>query len=195
MKISRSRLADYVKALHQKACRTCSTVIFLHSTNQIVDLWRCRWLCRRQILNSRLASALMTAKTKWTSLNKKTKHELWLWSTLKPDWYARTYTVVCSSCNHNLHCGNFKLFFVVVTVVLFLSLCLFVCSFLWRTARNCSKVRAARAAQFSVHAQRTKQGLIIGAVISDPAVNANKHSYNIWYIRVRMLTTDTRFVF
>ena len=52
MKISRRRLADYVKILHQKACRTCSTIIFLHSTNQIIDLWRCRWRCRRQILNS-----------------------------------------------------------------------------------------------------------------------------------------------
>ena len=52
MKISRRRLADYVKTLHQKACRTCSTIIFLHSTNQIIDLWRCRWRCRRQILSS-----------------------------------------------------------------------------------------------------------------------------------------------
>jgi len=39
MKISRRRLADYVKTLHQKACRT---IIFFHSTNQIIDLWRCR---------------------------------------------------------------------------------------------------------------------------------------------------------
>ena len=38
MKISRRRLADYVKILHQKACGTCSTIIFLHSTNQIIDL-------------------------------------------------------------------------------------------------------------------------------------------------------------
>ena len=30
------------------------TIIFLHSTNQIIDLWRCRWRCRRQILNSLL---------------------------------------------------------------------------------------------------------------------------------------------
>ena len=37
-KISRRRLADYVKTLHQKACRTCSTIIFLHSTNQIIEL-------------------------------------------------------------------------------------------------------------------------------------------------------------
>ena len=56
MKISRHRLADYVKTLHKKACRTCSTIIFLHSTNQIIDLWRCRWRCRRQILNSLIGS-------------------------------------------------------------------------------------------------------------------------------------------
>ena len=44
VKISRRRLPDYVKTLHQKACRTCSTIIiiFLHSTNQIIDLWRFR---------------------------------------------------------------------------------------------------------------------------------------------------------
>ena len=54
VKTSRCRLADYVKTSHQKACRTCSTIIFLHSTNQIIDLWRCRWRCRRQILNSLL---------------------------------------------------------------------------------------------------------------------------------------------
>ena len=50
--ISRRRLADYVKTYHQKACRACSTIIFLHSTNQIIDLRRCRWRCRRQIWNS-----------------------------------------------------------------------------------------------------------------------------------------------
>ena len=49
MKILRRCLADYVKTLHQKACRTCSTIIFLHSTKQIIDLWHCRWRCRRQI--------------------------------------------------------------------------------------------------------------------------------------------------
>ena len=59
MKISRRRLADYDKTLHQEACRTWSTIIFLHSTNQIIDnqiidLWRCCWRCRRQILNSLL---------------------------------------------------------------------------------------------------------------------------------------------
>ena len=54
MKISSRRLDDYVKTMYQKACRTCSTTIFLHSTNQIIDLWRCRWRCSRQILNSLL---------------------------------------------------------------------------------------------------------------------------------------------
>ena len=48
MKISSRRLVDYVKTLHQKACCTCSTIIFPyspHSTNQIGHLWRRR--CRR----------------------------------------------------------------------------------------------------------------------------------------------------
>ena len=52
MKISRLRLPDYVKTWHQKSCRRCSTIIFLHSTNQIIDLWRCGCRCCRQILNS-----------------------------------------------------------------------------------------------------------------------------------------------
>ena len=33
MKVSCRRLADNVKTLHQKACRTCTTIIFLYSTN------------------------------------------------------------------------------------------------------------------------------------------------------------------
>ena len=41
MKISRRRLADYVKTLHQKACCTSSTIIFTHSISQIIDLRRC----------------------------------------------------------------------------------------------------------------------------------------------------------
>ena len=55
IKISRRRLADYVKKLNQKACRTCSTIIFSHSTNQIVDLWRCRRYCRCHFLTSLLS--------------------------------------------------------------------------------------------------------------------------------------------
>jgi len=33
--------------LHQKACPTCSTIMFLHSTNQIIDFWYCRYRCCR----------------------------------------------------------------------------------------------------------------------------------------------------
>ena len=52
MNISLRRLADYLKKLHQKACRTCSMIIFLYSTNHIIDLWRCRCHCHRLFLNS-----------------------------------------------------------------------------------------------------------------------------------------------
>ena len=47
MNIPRRRLADYVKKLHQKTCSTCNTIIFPHSSNQIIDLWRCRCHFRR----------------------------------------------------------------------------------------------------------------------------------------------------
>ena len=46
MKISRRHLANYVKKVNQDACCTCSSIIFPHSTNRIIDLWRCR--CRRR---------------------------------------------------------------------------------------------------------------------------------------------------
>ena len=36
MKIPRRHLADYVNKLCQKACRTCSTITFPHSTNQVI---------------------------------------------------------------------------------------------------------------------------------------------------------------
>ena len=39
MKISRCHLADYVQKLHQKACRTCSMIIFLYLTDEVIDLW------------------------------------------------------------------------------------------------------------------------------------------------------------
>ena len=44
--------------LHQQACRTCSTIIFPHSTNQIIDLWRCRGRCRRHFFNSPMAKTM-----------------------------------------------------------------------------------------------------------------------------------------
>ena len=39
------------KLLQKAACRTCNTIIFHHSTNQIIDLWRCRQ-CHHHFLNS-----------------------------------------------------------------------------------------------------------------------------------------------
>ena len=79
-KFSRRRLVDYVKKKkkNQKACRTCSTIIFLHSTNQIFDLWRCRWRCRRQILNTLLVSL------KSTTRRERQCHKCCLFSEQKP---------------------------------------------------------------------------------------------------------------
>ena len=51
MNNARRRLVDYVKKLDQKARCTCSTIIFPHSTNQIIDLWRYHCLCRRHFLH------------------------------------------------------------------------------------------------------------------------------------------------
>ena len=42
----------------QATCRTSSTILFPHSTNQIIDLWRCRRCCRRRFVqNSLIGSA------------------------------------------------------------------------------------------------------------------------------------------
>ena len=58
--MSRCHLADYVKQLCQSACRTCSTIIFPHSTNQIIVFWRCR--CRWSLL-------CLSSLLKFTSLH------------------------------------------------------------------------------------------------------------------------------
>ena len=43
LEFSRCNLADYVKELYLSACRTCSTIIFSHSTNHIsCHFWRHR---------------------------------------------------------------------------------------------------------------------------------------------------------
>ena len=47
-----SSLGRLCQKLHQKACRTCSTIIFPHSTNQIIHSWSCRCRCCRHFLNS-----------------------------------------------------------------------------------------------------------------------------------------------
>jgi len=50
--IQRRRLADHVNKLPQKACRTCSTIVFSYSTNHIIDLGRCCCRCSLRFLNS-----------------------------------------------------------------------------------------------------------------------------------------------
>ena len=95
-----------------------------------------------------------------------------------------TFNIIISRCFLLLF--RFVLF---CKVWVFLFVCLF--AFLQKTARNCSKLHTARAAQFSVLARPIKF-LITGVVISDPVVDANTHSYHICYITVCMLTTDTR---
>ena len=78
-----------------------------------------------------------------------------------------TFNVVISRC-----------FLLLLRFVLFCKVCffcLFVCFFLQRTARNCSKLHATRAAQFSVLARPIKF-LITGVVISDLVVDAIEHT-------------------
>ena len=54
LEISRCHLAGYVKEFYLSARRTCSTIIFPHSTNQIIVFWRrrCRygWPCLGSLL-------------------------------------------------------------------------------------------------------------------------------------------------
>ena len=49
--------------LRQKACRTCSTIIFLNLTNQIIDLGRCRGRCRRHFLTAKCLFSCMVLKS------------------------------------------------------------------------------------------------------------------------------------
>ena len=37
---------DHFKEMYFSACSTCSTIILPHSTNHIIDLWRCCCHCR-----------------------------------------------------------------------------------------------------------------------------------------------------
>ena len=68
MKVSPCRLADYVKRLRQKAC---STIIFPHLTNQIIDLWRCRCCWCRHFLNSLLWQCRVGGELKTRKLGMK----------------------------------------------------------------------------------------------------------------------------
>ena len=60
LEMSRCHLADFVRALCKSACRTCSTIIFAHSTNQIIVFWRPCCRCRGPCLSSLLSSKRRT---------------------------------------------------------------------------------------------------------------------------------------
>ena len=49
LRISRRYLADYVKKLHQRACRTFNAITLLHWTNQFIAKWRCCFRSPRRI--------------------------------------------------------------------------------------------------------------------------------------------------
>ena len=49
--------------LHQRACRTCSTILIPHSTNQIIHLWRCRRFCRCRFVQNSLTGAAAHASS------------------------------------------------------------------------------------------------------------------------------------
>lgn len=49
---------EYIKKLHESACRTCCTIIFPPPTNHIIDLLRCRCCCRHCYFNSLMLFAL-----------------------------------------------------------------------------------------------------------------------------------------
>ena len=69
MEILRCHLADYVREFYQSACRTCSTIIPPHSTNQIIVFWsrRCRGL--RPCLSSLKIWRLQCQRQRHKSMN------------------------------------------------------------------------------------------------------------------------------
>ena len=56
--ISRWHLADCIKECDQSVCRSCSTIVFPLSTNQVIVFWRRR--CCRPCLSSLMTTATAT---------------------------------------------------------------------------------------------------------------------------------------
>ena len=65
--ISRCCFVENGTDLSIRACRTCSTIIFPHSTNQILSLWRCRCRSRRWCSHSLLSDDTGGSRTEWKS--------------------------------------------------------------------------------------------------------------------------------
>ena len=101
-------------------------------------------------------------------------------------FFSCCFCVYCFFCLFLLFCFLCVLIVVVVVCLFFFAEA--------RSARNCSKVRTARAAQSFVLVRPIKF-LIIGVVIADPAVDANyTHLSYPLHQNTCMLTADTRFV-
>ena len=62
--------------LHQRACRTCSTILIPHSTNQIIHLWRCRRFCRRRFVQNLWQVQLLTLRVRTLVVPLLTPHGL-----------------------------------------------------------------------------------------------------------------------
>ena len=57
LEISRCHSANYVKEFYISASRTSSTIIFPHSTNQIIVFWCCLCCCRQSTLKLPIISS------------------------------------------------------------------------------------------------------------------------------------------
>ena len=65
LEIPRWHLTDYVKELFYSTCRTCSTIIFPHLTNQIIVFWRRHCCCRHPCLSSQMSSSKQSENVIW----------------------------------------------------------------------------------------------------------------------------------
>ena len=67
--ISRCCFAEDGTKLCSSACRTCSTLIFYHSTNQILNLWRRYSLCCRGCYSFLITTSMVTKTSRIYTFN------------------------------------------------------------------------------------------------------------------------------
>ena len=65
LEIPRWHLTDYVKELFYSMCRTCSTIIFPHLTNEIIVFWRRHCCCRHPRLSSQMSLSKHSENVIW----------------------------------------------------------------------------------------------------------------------------------
>ena len=66
LEISRCHSADYVVELCLSLCSTCSTIIFTHSTNQIIVIWCRGCRCRHPCLSSNTSTTNLACGLKFS---------------------------------------------------------------------------------------------------------------------------------